>query len=205
MIDLHVFRHGQTDWNAEGRFQGHIDIPLNERGREQAAALVPALERARIEAILSSDLSRARETAEIAARGLRVPVYEDARLREAHLGEAQGLLAREIEERFPEIARRWRTAQPTDADVAYPGGESANEIIARAVAAIGDFLRVRPLERLGISCHGGVVRRLMQAACPGRESVPIPNGVLYHLRYDPGSGRLIFSEPGRRIKVEDGA
>src|SRR4051812_29193375 len=97
---LFLFRHGQTDWNVQERFQGHIDIPLNDQGRVQARGLVPALRQSLIEAVLSSDLTRALETAQIVADALDLPVYQEVGLREAFLGAAQGLTRQEIEEQF---------------------------------------------------------------------------------------------------------
>ena len=72
MKTLFLFRHGETDWNVQERFQGHLDVPLNDKGRAQAAGIIPYLRENKIEAILSSDLSRALETAQIVARGLGV-------------------------------------------------------------------------------------------------------------------------------------
>ena len=192
---FYVFRHGETDWNAEGRFQGHFDIPLNERGREQARGLVPRLAPYGVQAILSSDLSRAHETARIVAEGLAIPVFTDPGLREAYLGHAQGLTYDEILTQFGEdVTGRWRSDHPTDADVSYPGGESGNRKSWRAYLP-----RSKPswsaslsFEHIGISCHGGVIRRIMQRIRPpGSEPVSIPNAVLYRIGYDPGLG------PGR--------
>ena len=193
MRHLFVFRHGETDWNAEERFQGQIDVALNERGREQARVLAPALGAQRIEVLLSSDLSRARETAEIVARELALSLHLDAGLREAHLGEAQGLTRAEIEARFGvEAVRRWRSWQISDADVFYPGGETGISIAARAFQALEGFLARHPFERIGVATHGGVIRRLMQKILPpGSDPVPIPNGVLYHVtRADSGEWKF---------------
>jgi len=183
---IYIFRHGETDWNREGRFQGHLDVPINETGRAQASQLVSRLEDAGLQAILSSDLSRAYETARIVANRLGVPVFAHEGLREAHLGEAQGLVREEIELRFgTEIASRWRSNQISDADVSYPGGESGATIMKRVFDAMETFLLHRPYETIGISTHGGVIRRVMQRLLPpGSEMVPIPNTVLYLLTYD---------------------
>ncbi|MCM2279194.1 MAG: histidine phosphatase family protein [Oligoflexia bacterium] len=180
-----IFRHGQTDWNAEGRFQGHIDVPINATGRFQARALVPQLRAEGIEAILSSDLLRARETAEIVASDLQVGIYPDPRLREAHLGEAQGLTRREIEERFgTEVVLRWRSIDVSDADVSYRGGETGRQVMSRVYEAMESFALETDFSRIGISTHGGVIRRIMQRLLPvGSEPVPIPNGVLYKIEF----------------------
>ncbi len=183
---IFLFRHGETHWNREGRFQGHLDIPINETGRSQARSLIEPLRRADLQAILSSDLSRAYETGRIVANALAIPVFVDAGLREAHLGEAQGLIREEIESRFgPALLHRWRSDLPTDADVSYPGGESGAAIITRVFGALEGFLAKYPFHRVGVATHGGVIRRIMSRLLPpGSPPVAIPNGVLYEVHYD---------------------
>ncbi len=193
MPDKHcwVFRHGETDWNAEGRFQGHTDIPLNQKGRMQAHDLAERLRSVGLEAVLSSDLSRASETGSIVAEALGIRLFMDANLREAFLGNAQGLTFEEIGNRFgQEMTHRWRSDHPTDADVSYPGGETGAQVMTRSFEAIERFFRTNPeVSCLGVSCHGGVIRRLMQKVRPpGSEPVKIPNTVLYRLIFESESG-----------------
>ena len=190
MIELTIFRHGETDWNAEHRFQGHMDIPLNNKGREQAIALGNLLCERRIEAILSSDLSRAMETAERVAQICGgIPVVTTTLLREAFLGDAQGKTLAEIEVAFgPILWKRWRSNDVTDADVSYPGGESGNQVMTRSFEAMEKFIVQNPQYRkIGISTHGGVIRRVMQRILPsGSHPVAIPNTVAYRLEYESG-------------------
>lgn len=190
--ELFIFRHGQTDWNAAGRFQGHIDVPMNETGREQARSLIEPLLGVRVQAILSSDLQRATETARIVAEGLGgLPLFRTPGLREAHLGSAQGLTRDEIVARFgEERISRWASSLPTDADVAYDGGESGAEVMQRVFKSIEQFIFENPeFKRIGISTHGGVVRRMMQRMLPpGSPPVRIPNCVLYAASFDTRQG-----------------
>jgi len=183
---LFLFRHGETDWNVQERFQGHIDIPLNDKGRAQARALVSTLRKSAIEVILSSDLSRAVETAQIVAEALEIPVFQDVAIREAHLGKAQGLTRAEIEGQFGvEIAHRWRSSRVTDADISYPGGETGIQVIQRVFETMEKFLKAHPYKSIGVATHGGVIRRVMQNILPpDSPSVPIPNGVIYKIQYD---------------------
>lgn len=198
VVELFVFRHGETDWNREGRCQGQLDIPLSDTGRRQAEALAAELAGSGIEAILCSDLTRAAATGRVVAAALGVPIAFDPGLREAHLGAAQGLLFREIAERYgPDLVDHWQGAA-SDADLSFPGGESGAEVTARAVAAIGRFCRQAPLSRIGISTHGGVMRRLASESAPGRPPVPIPNAGLVRLAFDPVAGRLT---PGLAVPV----
>ncbi len=198
----YLFRHGETDWNAEQRFQGHVDIPLNDRGRLQAQALVPLLEPLGLDGVVSSDLSRAVETGQVVATALGIPLAQDVRLREAYLGEAQGLTLPEIRERFGlELAQRWRSTRVTDADIQYPGGETGRAVMLRALAALEGHVDRQPgFKRVGVACHGGVIRRLMQAVlADGHEPLPIPNGVIYEIAYDPvSSSWAVAAEPHAR-------
>ncbi len=183
---LFLFRHGETDWNREDRFHGHLDIPLNERGREQARALIPVLREAKVEALLSSDLQRTLQTAKVVADALGLPIQSDTRLREAMLGDAQGLTRDEIFERFgTELADRWRSIDPQDLHVRYPNGESGFEIQNRIFDCLEEKVEASKYSALGVATHGGVLRRIFQRLCPeNQEAIPIPNGVLYILNYD---------------------
>ena len=105
MTRLIVWRHGNTDWNAASRVQGQTDVPLNELGREQARAAAPLLAALRPDAIVSSDLRRAADTAAALAALTGLPVRADARLRERHFGQWQGLHLTEVAERFPDRVR----------------------------------------------------------------------------------------------------
>lgn len=187
MTTLFIFRHGETDWNAEQRFQGHMDIPLNEKGRTQARQLISRLQMDQIEAILSSDLSRAVETAQIVATHLNISVYQSSGLREAHLGLAQGLTVEEIQAKFgQEILTRWRSAHHSDADISYPGGETGKEVLTRVIQSLQSFLEENPkFKTLGVASHGGVIRRMMNHLLPPKSPpVAIPNGVVYEILYD---------------------
>ncbi|MCM2323824.1 MAG: histidine phosphatase family protein [Oligoflexia bacterium] len=202
---LYLFRHGETDWNREGRFQGHIDVPINATGRAQARALVPRLRPLGLEVVLSSDLLRAQETAGIVAAELGVRVLSDPRLREAHLGEAQGLTREEIGARFgEEVVKRWRSIDVSDADVSYRGGETGRQVMDRVFEALEAVFEAQPFATIGVCTHGGVIRRIMQRLLPqGSEPVPIPNGVLYQVRYHRTSRDWRVEEAATTIKYEE--
>ncbi len=107
MTELVLVRHGETDWNAEHRFQGHADPPLNDRGRAQAHALADELRGTPFDAAYTSPLRRAAETAEILAVELQLPVRPVEALREIDVGEWQGLTRAEVRERYPDGFARW--------------------------------------------------------------------------------------------------
>jgi broad specificity phosphatase PhoE len=183
MARLYIFRHGETDWNLARRIQGHTDIALNERGRDQARDLANRLERYPIQAILSSDLARARETAEIVARRSDVPVFVDERLREASLGDAEGLTVDEAIARFgAEAWQTWCSADSSDWGFSFPNGEAKRSTLGRAQAVLEDFLRRHPFEHVGVSTHGGVIRTLILSCVPwGDTPVGIQNCGLHIL------------------------
>jgi broad specificity phosphatase PhoE len=105
---LFVFRHGETDWNREGRLQGHTDTPLNATGLAQAEALALRLRTHRLDAVLSSDLARALTTARIVAETLGVPLATDLGLRETNVGAAEGMIWADAKARFgEELTERW--------------------------------------------------------------------------------------------------
>jgi broad specificity phosphatase PhoE len=146
-------RHGETDWNRQGRFQGHADPPLNETGRAQAAELAAELEGVELAAVYSSPLGRALETAQVVAaeHGLE-PVAVDA-LREVNVGSWEGLTRAEVEARFPEQLARW-----LDYDQGWEDGESYEEMGRRVVAALLELAAAHEDERILAVTHGGPIR-----------------------------------------------
>lgn len=153
MTTLLLVRHGETDWNREGRWQGGSDTPLNDAGREQARALAEQLDGA-IDAVYSSDLARARETAEIVAAKLGLEVTLDPRLRERGFGSWEGLTMAEIEARFADGHRRWRAGEGPGADDA----EEFADFSARVSDFLADVLRRHPGEQVLVVSHGGSIR-----------------------------------------------
>jgi 2,3-bisphosphoglycerate-dependent phosphoglycerate mutase len=185
---LFLFRHGETDWNREGRLQGRSDVPLNRTGLAQAEALAEKLRAHALDAVLSSDLSRAWATGRIVAEGLGVPIHPDPDLRETDVGEAEGLVWAEARARFgEELSERWFT----DDEVCFPGGETGAATRTRGLAALRRFVLAQPYGRIGVSTHGAMVRQLMRHALPpGSPPAATRNCVLYALRYDPATDRL---------------
>jgi 2,3-bisphosphoglycerate-dependent phosphoglycerate mutase len=185
---LFVFRHGQTDWNREGRLQGHIDTPLNATGLAQADALADRLRVHRLDAVVSSDLARALTTGRIIAEVLGVPLVTDHGLRETSVGAAEGLLWEDAKTRFgAELTERWYS----DNDAAFPGGETGLATLTRGLAALRRFAVSYPYQRIGVSTHGAMVRQLVKHALPpGSPPVRAANAVLFVLEYEPAADRL---------------
>ncbi len=150
-----LLRHGQTGDNADGRIQGQRDTPLDDVGRAQAAAVAPLLAAARPQIVLSSDLSRARETATPLAEASGVPLRLDPRLRELDLGAWQGLTGDEARQRFPDEHAAWRAGQ----DVARGGGETYRAAGERAVACLRESLTGLPAGGVLVAVtHGGTAK-----------------------------------------------
>ena len=132
MIRVFVARHGETEWNREGRWQGQGGPGLNETGRIQARALAMRLSALRVDALFSSDLDRARETAQIVATATGLEPAFDPGLREVDVGDWRGLTRDEVSRRDPDGYRRWLGGQ-----AGWNGGETYDEMHARVVAAVG--------------------------------------------------------------------
>jgi len=184
---LFLFRHGETDWNREGRLQGHTDTPLNATGLAQAEALARRLRPHRLDAILSSDLSRALTTGRIIAEALGLLLTSDPGLRETNVGAAEGLIWADAKARFgAELTERWYAE-----DAAFPGGETGPATLTRGLAALRRFAIAHPYRRIGVSTHGAMLRQLVKHALPpGSLPVRAPNTALFILDYEPTADRL---------------
>lgn len=180
---IYLVRHGETDWNAAERWQGHTDIPLNATGRAQAHAVAEALSGVGLSGIVASDLSRAQETASIVAARLGIGVaYLDAALRERTFGCFEGLTRKECEQLHPEAWRAWLAERR-----APPGGEAPETLTARVVTGIA-----RAAEHVARSdapalvvTHGGSMRAVLTVAT-GEVPGPIKNGAVWRVEWDQG-------------------
>jgi broad specificity phosphatase PhoE len=160
---LYLARHGETDDNREPiRVQGFTDTPLNETGREQAAGLAERVAPLGIASLWSSDLRRARETAEIVGARIGLVPQLDPRLREANRGEWEGRRFVDIERDEPDRYAAWRLA---GASFRFPGGESLQEQLERVTAALADVGSSGELPAL-VVCHGGSIRVALCAGDP---------------------------------------
>lgn len=190
---LIVIRHGETAWNRERRLQGQLDIPLNEVGEAQARALADALATEPIDALYSSDLARARQTAAPVGKVLGLPVQTEARLRERSYGHLEGMTYAEVQERFPEDFACWQARVP---DYAPLSGESLRTFHERAVEAVMALVRRHPGERIAVVTHGGVLDCLYREAMAMTLEAPreheLLNASINRLRSD--SFRLMLAQ-----------
>ena len=163
-----LIRHGESTWNAEGRWQGWGDPPLSARGRAQAAALAEQLVSEGIVHLVSSDLARAAQTARILGDAFGIAPELDARLRERDLGRWSGLEEAEILAAFPDELIRFRAREP---GVRPGGGESRDEFVSRVAPALRWLAGEAGAGALAIVTHLGVIRLIAPELRPGNAEV----------------------------------
>lgn len=175
MRPFYLIRHGETDWNRKyRRLQGHSDIPLNEMGVAQAKSLAPLLEPFKINRWISSDLSRAFETAQLLS--LALPLEKTPELREIKLGEAEGKTLEQVDEIYGALLRKnWSSFDPQYEDLRFPQGESRKEVLLRVQACLHHFLDLYPSEVLAFVAHGYLIRSLVFHSSPIQRDFLVPN------------------------------
>lgn len=157
---IYIVRHGETEWNAAGRIQGHTDVALSPRGREQARATARRLAGAPFDAAYSSDMQRTRDTARIILGARAVPLRSVPELREYHKGVFEGLTVAEYRQRYPEL---YRASLVNDPDFAPPGGETIRQCAARLAGFVAALRERHPEDNLLIVGHGGSLRSCVVA------------------------------------------
>lgn len=195
---IYLVRHGETEWNRVGRWQGATDIPLSDAGRAQARALAAKLHQRGIARVHASSLSRAFETAQIVADDLGLPAPAvDWRLRERGYGVFEGLTREQCAERFPGVWERYLA----DRRVLPPGGEPQDEVIARMTAAIHEIAAADVTadgEAILVVSHGGSMRAFIHAAA-GLYPPPLENGAMFRVRIERGMVISAEADDGRDL------
>ncbi len=160
MGTIYIVRHGETMWNAEGRIQGHTDVELTERGKEQARATARRLAGVRFDVAYSSDMSRARDTALIILGEREIPLHSVPELREYNKGVFEGLTPAEYRQRYPELHE---ASLINDPDFAPPGGETIRQCQARLSGFVNMLRDSHPDEDVLLVGHGGSLRSALVA------------------------------------------
>lgn len=195
-----LIRHGETAWNAVRRLQGHIDIPLNQEGERQAAALGRALASEKVDAVMSSDLQRAMQTAQaVAAHHRNLTASTDAQLRERAYGVFEGMLYQDIQDEYPADFQLW---QARDIDAMMPHGErmaeSFRQFYDRVIAALKKIAARHPGQTVAVVAHGGVLEcayreaRGMQLDSP--RDFQVKNASIN--RFSVDNGKLVLTSWG---------
>lgn len=195
MTRLVLVRHGQTAWNLEGRAQGHTDIGLDDTGRAQAIALAPYIAAMEPTALWSSDLTRARQTADKLASETHLEVRPDPRLREFDAGERAGLTTAEFAEQFPEAHESWRGGHITGH---VRGAETTVQVLARMVPALDEiWAATEPAGTSVVVAHGACIKVSLPAF------LGWPDGVLETLRGLDNCGWAVLEDDphGRGIRL----
>ncbi len=198
MTHVLLARHGETEWNASGRVQGHTNSPLSPRGQEQAAALASRLAHTQLDAVYSSDLTRAQDTASAIAAPHGLTVQIDPRLREKSFGAWEGLTASEIEAGWPDAWQRYHVLHALEETP--PGGEDWPAVQERMLAFLHDALRAHPAQTVLIVGHGGSLRTILLFA------LDAPLSHLRRLHLDNASlSRVHFAKdrPPRLLLLND--
>ncbi|MBM3386406.1 MAG: histidine phosphatase family protein [Betaproteobacteria bacterium] len=194
MTRILAIRHGETAWNVDTRIQGHLDIPLNDIGRQQARWLAQTLaERDPVQAIYASDLARAHVTALTIGEAMGLPVSTHPGLRERAFGDFQGRTFIEIEAELPEDARHWRQRTP---DWVPPGvGESLIALRERVLGTVHELAARHQGEQIVLVAHGGVLDVLYRAATRLALQAPrtwqLPNTAVNRLLWTPEGLSLV--------------
>ncbi|MGD9126501.1 MAG: histidine phosphatase family protein [Planctomycetia bacterium] len=190
---LYVVRHGESTHNAENRIQGQSDPSLSELGRRQGARAAEVLRSVPLEAIYSSPLRRAAETAEILARELGQEIRYDDRLMEVHVGHVQDRHREEVMQLHPEVVPGWRSGR---LDFRFPGGESRPEVIARGKAAFEEICRAGHRQAIVFS-HGGLILAAIKALLDIPSDQPplaLRNASITKLRVTPAEDGTLAAE-----------
>ena len=198
MTELILIRHGETDWNRELRFQGHVDVGLNAVGLEQARRLAGRLAGENPAHLYASDLLRAQQTAQPVAVQLGLPVNSDPALREQSFGLVDGIRVDDIKAQHPQAWEGWLRFHE---DYRMPDGESARQFHARVMDAVGRLVAAHRGETLLVVTHGGVLDMIYRTALSlglnGPRQSEIPNAGVNRVRVrDGGIDILLWADTG---------
>lgn len=185
-MKLYLIRHGQTDWNIQGKIQGSHDIPLNETGRKQARMLAEGMDSRPVTKIFSSTLKRAVETAKMIGDRQKVDIYLVPGLIEVEFGQWEGMTWQEIQAQYPAEYERW-SINPVD--VAPPGGETQMEVMTRVAGAVETVMGMTDKrEDIAVVSHGAtmayIVAYLMRNH-PEESEIIVENASITTVNYNP--------------------
>ncbi|MEP6791113.1 MAG: histidine phosphatase family protein [Ramlibacter sp.] len=194
MTELILIRHGETDWNRELRFQGHVDVALNQVGLEQARRLAGRLAGETAHGVYASDLLRTQQTAQPLSRQLGLQVVPDAALREQSFGRVDGMKVDDIKEQHPEAWAGWLRFEE---DFCMPGGESTRQFHSRVMDAVQRIAAAHRGETMVVVTHGGVLDMVYRTAkslgLNGPRQSDIPNAGFNRVKVHADGGVEIMA------------
>jgi probable phosphoglycerate mutase len=187
MTELILLRHGETDWNRELRFQGHVDVALNSIGLEQARRLAARLAGESAHGLYASDLLRAQQTAMPVAEQLGLAAVSEPQLREQSFGRVDGMRVDDIKAQHPQAWEGWLRFEE---DYCMPEGETTRQFHARVMEAVNRLSAAHPHKTLVVVTHGGVLDMIFRTArslgLSGPRQSDIPNAGLNRVRVREG-------------------
>ncbi|BDI31285.1 alpha-ribazole phosphatase [Capsulimonas corticalis] len=191
MTRLLIVRHGETEWNTEGRIQGHTNSKLSALGVKQAQALTKRLGPWKLDAVYSSDLTRAMDTIAAAAKGHKLSAQPREALREKGFGEWEGQTVTEVSARYPDLWKRYHGERELDTPI--PGGESWTQVKTRVLTVLQEILDTNPPDAtIVIVGHGAALRPIlldaMQAPLTCLPRISLDNASLSIVEYKPPHG-----------------
>jgi 2,3-bisphosphoglycerate-dependent phosphoglycerate mutase len=192
MTELILIRHGETEWNRELRFQGHVDVGLNATGLEQARRLAQRLAAEPAHRIYASDLLRAQQTAQPLGQALGLQTFTDASLREQSFGQVDGMRVDDIKAQHPQAWEGWLRFEE---DYCMPEGETTRQFHARVMDAVHRLVAGHPDETLVVVTHGGVLDMVYRTArslgLNGPRQSEIPNAGVNRVRMRDGEIEIL--------------
>ena len=175
-----IFRHGQTNFNLQGRYQGQkFDLPLNERGIQQAYGLSCILSAYNLDCIYTSPMLRSYQTAKIVAQSTHIPVIKEEGFIAGNYGMAEGQFKRDLKEKYGKEFVRWRSTHKDDLDFRFYGAETKREMQERMVETLRMIASSTDYTKIGVATHGGMIRSLFPYF--GKEVNDLPNGYVLSL------------------------
>lgn len=204
--DIYLLRHGETEWNTQKRLQGQSDSPLTEEGRRLLPAVARRIAEIAPEAVVSSDLGRAMETARGACNGLGIPIEPNPAFRERSFGAFEGLSWEEVRRRFP---AEFEESQRNRWHFTPPDGESWNDAMARVIAGINELVEKYDGRRILLVSHGGVCQVIVRFVLGIPNELPrrfeIRNLSLHHIVHRAEDGFFLETLGDTRFLKAAGA
>lgn len=187
--NFYIFRHGQSSYNVEGKIQGHTNNSvLTDRGIDQAYDAADRLKNKDVDIVVSSPLRRAKQTGSIVAKVIKAPLQYDERFTEVNVGIAEGMHYTQAVEKFGELYRKWRSADPQYENIHFEDGESKKQVRQRVFSALEQYAQSK-YNNIAVSGHGITLVETLHALNIEKEE--IGNGEIIHLQYDNDNWKFI--------------
>lgn len=188
--DFYIFRHGQSSYNLAGRTQGRTnDSVLTDLGKEQARFVGEKLKDKKIQVILCSPLTRAKQTAELANLALQVPIIYDEHFIEVDVGEIEGMHYTDIQKKYGEKYQQWRSSDKKYENLCFRGGETKKQVRERVFEGLNNYIAENKYDVFAVSSHGIMLDQILITL--GMENQKVTNGAILHLCHDGKNWKIV--------------